>query len=121
MSDSNPIATFSQLVDELNQRKLGYIHVIDSPKNAQRISPILRELFEGTYIVAEGFDKESATGVIARGEADLVAFGKPFISNPDLPKRYKNDAPVAEWNTATFYQGGPNGDAQGYTDYPALG
>lgn len=120
MSDSDPLATFSQLTDELNRRKLGYIHVVDSAKAAQRISPVLRELFGGTYIVAEGFDQETASAAIARGEADLVAFGKPFISNPDLPERYRNDAKLAEWDSATFYQGGPKGDAQGYTDYPAL-
>jgi N-ethylmaleimide reductase len=121
MSDSNPLATFSQLTDELNKRKLAYIHVIDSPKASQRISPVLRELFDGTYIVAEGFDQDSASKAIASSETDLVAFGKPFISNPDLPQRYKNSAPVAAWDNATFYQGGPKGDQQGYTDYPALG
>ena len=114
------MATFSQLTDELNKRKLGYIHVVDSPKNAQRISPVLRELFDGTYIVAEGFDLTSASETLARGEADLVAFGKPFISNPDLPERYRNNAAVTAWDSATFYQGGAKGDAQGYTDYPAL-
>jgi N-ethylmaleimide reductase len=120
MSDSNPLATFSQLTDELNKRKLGYIHVVDSAKASQRISPVLRELFDGTYIVAEGFDSETATETLARGEADLVAFGKPFISNPDLPDRYKNNAPVAAWDAATFYTPGPKGDVSGYTDYPAL-
>ncbi len=121
MSDSNPLATFSQLTDELNKRKLAYIHVIDSPKASQRISPALRELFDGTYIVAEAFDQDSATKAIASGETDLVAFGKPFISNPDLPQRYRVNAPVAAWDNATFYQGGPKGDHQGYIDYPALG
>lgn len=119
MSDTDPLATFSQLTDELNQRKLGYIHVIDPAKASQRISPVLRELFDGTYIVAEGFDLKTASDAIERGEADLVAFGKPFISNPDLPARYKSDKPLAEWDSATFYQGGPKGDADGYTDYPA--
>lgn len=119
MSDSNPLATFSQLVDELNKRKLGYIHVVDGAKASQRISPALREIFDGTYIVAEGFVHETASEAIMRGEADLVAFGKPFISNPDLPSRYRNNAKLTEWDAATFYQGGPKGDAQGYTDYPA--
>jgi N-ethylmaleimide reductase len=120
MSDSNPLATFSQLTDELNKRKLGYIHVVDSAKASQRISPALRELFDGTFIVAEGFDADSATDAIARGEADLVAFGKPFISNPDLPERYKNNAKLAEWDSATIYAPGKNGDVSGYTDYPSL-
>lgn len=120
MSDSNPLATFSQLTDELSKRSLGYIHVVDSANATQRISPALREIFEGTYIVAEGFDETSAAKAIASGEADLVAFGKPFISNPDLPARYKKHARLTEWDNATFYQGGPKGDMQGYTDYPAL-
>lgn len=120
MSDSDPLATFSQLVDELNNRKLGYIHVVDGAKASQRISPVLRELFDGTYIVAEGFDAESGQDALARDEADLVAFGKPFISNPDLPERYKNNVKVAEWDSATFYAPGKNGDVSGYTDYPSL-
>ena len=78
------------------------------------------EPFEALYIVAEGFDETSAAKAIASGEADLVAFGKPFISNPDLPARYKKHARLTEWDNATFYQGGPKGDTQGYTDYPAL-
>ncbi|HRF10087.1 MAG TPA: alkene reductase [Xanthobacteraceae bacterium] len=119
MSDSNPVATFSQLVDELNQRKLGYIHVVDSANASERITPLLRELFSGTYIVAEGFDRESGTDALTRGEADLIAYGKPFISNPDLPARYKNGKPLAEWDASTFYATGPKGDAGGYTDYPA--
>lgn len=119
MSDSNPLSTFSQLTEELSKRKLGYLHVVDSAKASQRISPVLREVFDGTYIVAEGFDDETAAQAIARGEADLVAFGKPFISNPDLPSRFKAKKKLAEWDVATFYAPGPKGDAQGYIDYPA--
>lgn len=120
MSDSNPLATFSQLTDELNKRKLGYIHVVDGAKASQRITPVLRELFDGTYIVAEGFDAESGQDALARDEADLVAYGKPFISNPDLPERYKDKAKLNEWNAATFYAPGPKGDGDGYVTYPAL-
>lgn len=121
MSDSNPLATFSQLADELNQRNLAYLHVIDPAKAALRISPVLREIFSGTYIVADSFDFESGSAAIARGEADLVAYGKPFLANPDLPSRYKAGASLNTQDTATFYQGGPKGDQQGYIDYPALG
>jgi N-ethylmaleimide reductase len=121
MSDSNPLGTFSQLADELNRRNLGYLHVIDPAKAAQRISPALREIFSGAYIVADGFDFETGTDAIARGEADLVAFGKPFLANPDLPARYQAGAALNAQDVATYYQGGANGDAQGYTDYPALG
>jgi N-ethylmaleimide reductase len=121
MSDSNPLGTFSQLADELNQRNLAYLHVIDPVKATQRISPALREIFSGTYIVADGFDYETATAAIARGEADVVAFGKPFLANPDLPARYKARAALNAPDSATFYQGGANGDQQGYVDYPVLG
>jgi len=121
MSDSDPLATFSQLADELNKLNIAYLHVIDPADAPQRISPILRELFAGTYIAAGSFDYDSATGAIARGETDLVAFGKLFLANPDLPARFKQRAPLNAPDAATFYQGGPNGDAQGYTDYPVLG
>ena len=120
MSDSDPLATFSQLTDELNKLHIAYLHVIDPADAPKRISPILRELFSGTYIAAGSFDYESANKAIARGEADLVAFGKLFLANPDLPARFKQRAPLNAPDVATFYQGGPSGDAHGYTDYPAL-
>ena len=71
----------------------------------------------GTYIANNGYDFELATKVLAATQADLIAFGKPFISNPDLVERLKRGAPLNEWDKATFYGGG----AKGYTDYPTLG
>ena len=80
------------------------------------IGPQLKAIFGGTWIANEGFDLASAEGVLAAGEADAVAFGKLFIANPDLPRRFADGAPLNAWNAATFYVPGP----QGYTDYPAL-
>jgi len=68
------------------------------------------------YVANEGFDQASAEAVLEAGEADAVAFGKLFIANPDLPKRFKLNAPLNAWNMQTFYTEG----AEGYTDYPAL-
>lgn len=117
MSDSNPLATFSQLADELNNLGIGYLHVVDPADASLRISPALREIFTNTYITAGSFDLARAEAAIARGETDLVAFGKPFLANPDLPARFKQNAPLNAPDIATFYQG----EARGYTDYPALG
>jgi len=77
----------------------------------------LRKRFKGAYIANNGYDFELATKVLAADEADLIAFGKPFIANPDLVERLKQGAPLNVPDKATFYGGG----AKGYTDYPALG
>jgi len=81
-----------------------------------RVTPILRDIFDGTVIVNGGYDARSANAAITRGEADLVAFGVPFLANPDLPLRYRKRAPLNTPDAATFYAG----EEKGYTDYPAL-
>jgi N-ethylmaleimide reductase len=121
ISDSNPQPLFDYIVSGLNALKLGYIHVIEGATGGQRdIAPFdyaaLRKRFSGAYIANNGYDFELANKVIETGAADLIAFGKPFISNPDLVERLKRGAPLNEWDKATFYGGG----AKGYTDYPAL-
>ncbi|MDP3932621.1 MAG: alkene reductase, partial [Methylococcaceae bacterium] len=78
---------------------------------------ILRRLFNGIYIGNNGYDRELALTARQQGLVDLVAFGRPFISNPDLVERLKLNAPLNEWDADTFYGGG----AKGYTDYPFLG
>ncbi len=80
------------------------------------LGPQLKAAFGGPYIVNEGFDLESARAAVASGEADAVAFGKLFISNPDLPARLKSGAALNPWTAETFYSPGP----EGYVDYPAL-
>jgi 2,4-dienoyl-CoA reductase-like NADH-dependent reductase (Old Yellow Enzyme family) len=133
MGDSDRLGTFSYVARELGKRKLAWIAAreyvfdpavqpVDSqgrPKeirNPEHIGPRLKEAFGGVYIANEGFTFESAQKALAEGWADAVAFGKLFIANPDLPRRFAEGAPLNEWNTATFYAGG----AAGYTDYPAL-
>lgn len=122
VSDSNPQPLFDHIVDQLNALKLIYIHVIEGATGGPRdIAPFdydsLRKRFSGTYIANNGYDFKLATEVLDKNKADLIAFGKPFISNPDLIERLKLGAPLNDFDKATFYGGG----AKGYTDYPALG
>ena len=117
MADSDPLRTFSHLVEALDRRGIGYLHVVDPVADGdKRISPALRRIFDGTYIVNGGFDLASANAAIARGEADLVAFGVPFLANPDLPERFRRGAALTAADQATFY----TGEAKGYVDYPRL-
>lgn len=122
ISDSNPQPLFDHIVDQLNALKLVYIHVIEGATGGPRdIAPFdydsLRKRFSGAYIANNGYDFKLATEVLEKNKADLIAFGKPFISNPDLVERLKLGAPLNDFDKATFY----GGDAKGYTDYPALG
>ena len=123
MSDSHPIETFSFIASELSKRRLLYLHVTEpvgnaaaAPAGAQRATPILRSKFKGTLIVNGGYDLHTAQAAIASGEADLVAFGVPFLANPDLPLRYRSKAALNAADQATFYAG----EEKGYIDYPAL-
>jgi len=117
MSDSNPVATFSALTEELSSRGLLYLHVVDpAADGAKRVSRVLRPKFDGTYIVNGGFDRAAAEAAIAAGETDLVAFGVPFLANPDLPARYRTGRALNAPDGATFYAG----EEKGFVDYPAL-
>jgi N-ethylmaleimide reductase len=121
ISDSDPQPLFDYIVDGLNALKLTYLHVVEGATGGPRdIAPFdyagLRKRFGGAYVANNGYDFDLATKVLEAGAADLIAFGKPFISNPDLVERLKKGAPLNEWDKATFYGGG----AKGYTDYPTL-
>jgi N-ethylmaleimide reductase len=121
VSDSNPQPLFDYIVDGLDALKLAYIHVIEGATGGPRdIAPFdyaaLRKRFTRAYIANNGYDFELANKQLESNAADLIAFGKPFISNPDLVERLKKGAPLNEWDKATFYGGG----AKGYTDYPTL-
>src|SRR6201987_4098985 len=121
ISDSNPQPLFDYIVDGLEALKLTYIHVIEGATGGPRhIAAVyyasLRKRFDRAYIANNGYDFEVATKVLAQGAAALIAFGKPFISNPDLVERLKKGAALNQWDKATFYGGG----AKGYTDYPTL-
>ncbi|MGP9810669.1 alkene reductase [Rhodopseudomonas sp. NSM] len=121
VSDSNPQALFDYIVDELDKLKLVYIHVIEGATGGPRdIAPFdyasLRKRFSGAYIGNNAYDLALADKHLESGAADLIAFGKPFISNPDLVERLKTGAPLNDPDKSTFYGGG----AKGYTDYPTL-
>jgi 2,4-dienoyl-CoA reductase-like NADH-dependent reductase (Old Yellow Enzyme family) len=133
MGDSDRLGTFIYVARELGKRKLGWIasreYVLDAntkpvdsqgrPKeirNPEHIGPRLKDAFGGVYIANEGFTQETAEKALSEGWAAAIAFGKLFISNPDLVKRFATGAPLNAWDAKTFYGGG----AQGYLDYPAL-
>jgi len=115
MGDSNPAATFGYVAKELGKRKIAFICARES-LNDPRLGPQLKAAFGGVYVANEAFTKETAEQVLAAGEADAVAFGKQFIANPDLPERFRTNAPLNPPDPDTFYASGP----KGYTDYPFL-
>ena len=115
MGDSNPSGTFGYVAEQLGRRKIAFIAARES-LGPGRIGPELKAKFGGIYIANEGFSFESANQAVAAGEADAVAFGKLFIANPDLPRRFAQGAALNPPDAGTFYGSGP----QGYTDYPTL-
>lgn len=122
ISDSDPQPLFDLAVSELAKRKLAFLHMIEGATGGARdVVPgfdfhKLRTLFGGVYIANNGFDPASAKTAVESGRADMVAFGKWFIANPDLVERIRLGAELNEPDKATFYGGG----AKGYTDYPVL-
>jgi 2,4-dienoyl-CoA reductase-like NADH-dependent reductase (Old Yellow Enzyme family) len=115
MGDSNRAATFGYVARELGKRKIAFICAREA-LGEDRIGPQLKKEFGGVYIANERMTKESASKLLAAGEADAVAFGQLFIANPDLPKRFQLDAPLNTPRSESFYQ--PTAD--GYTDYPSM-
>lgn len=124
ISDSDPEATFGHFVEKLNQYGLAYLHVIEPRvKGVETLeegrppvaSSFLRKIFKGPIISAGGFDKKGAEEIIRRGDADLVAFGRWFSSNPDLPERLRRDLPLASYVRDAFW----GGDERWYIDFPA--
>jgi len=123
MSDSDPAATFGYVTTQLDRLGIAYLHVVEPRiKGTEEVShgrpPIaaqhLRPKFSRTLIAAGGFTPASAEAAVTFGDADLVAFGRHFISNPDLPERLRQGLPLTRYDRSTFY----GGDARGYTDYP---
>ena len=122
--DELTIPTFDYIIDRLNGYGLAYIHLTEPfvpvdnvPFAVKEVAKHFRPIYNGTLIINKGFTKETAIKVLEDGDADLVAFGVPFIANPDLVKRFETDAPLNQADQATFYTPG----AKGYTDYPELG
>lgn len=128
MADADPEALFGYVAERLNEFDLAYLHLVDSTHvagNATRDTPepradalvrLIRERYRGTLIVCGGYDRARAEAALSEGRADLVAFGRPFIANPDLPDRLRDNAPLNPPDPDTFYGGG----AKGYVDYPTL-
>jgi N-ethylmaleimide reductase len=116
---------YRHLATELQQLNLGYLHIVDhesmgAPAVPAEVVTDIRQRFTNTLILSGGYDAERAEADLQSGRADLVAFGRPFISNPDLVARLEQGAELADADQATFYAPGPEGFHQGYTDYPAL-
>jgi len=118
--DSNPEALFHHVVEALNPFNLAYLHVVEVGMSADAPQSLdfdkLRKAYRGNYMANGGYDKARGNAAVASGHADVVAYGVPFIANPDLVERFAKDAPLNAPDQATFYGGGE----QGYTDYPAM-
>jgi N-ethylmaleimide reductase len=119
MKDSDPIATFSWLAGKLNDYHLAYLHVMradfTSEQQGDVMTPI-RSIYQGAIVGNMGYSAAEAEAAIADGQIDAVAFGVPFLANPDLPDRFAKNAPLNAPDPTKFYSSG----AAGYTDYPYL-
>ena len=127
VADSDPMGLYTFVVNGLAGRNLGYLHLIEARVRAglvdqtddtapQSVAALLRPLFSGPFIVSGGFTAETAEQALAAGTADLVAFGRSFIANPDLPRRLALSTQLNTPDRSTFY----GGTERGYTDYPSL-
>ncbi|MBQ1763531.1 MAG: alkene reductase [Aquincola sp.] len=121
ISCSDPQPQYEHIVQRLSALGIVYLHVVEGATGGPRdVAPFdygaLRRLFKQTYLVNNGYDADLAAARLQAAEADLFAFGRPFISNPDLVERLKTGAPLAPLDPSTLYGGG----AAGYTDYPTL-
>src|SRR3984885_10630392 len=124
MSDSNPEALFSYVAEELAKLNLAYLHLIeprvlgnvdDESKDQNPVAAqLIRKHYKGTIIAAGGFKGDTAEAIVEAGDADLVAFGRDFIANPDLPARLRRQLPLNPYDRPTFF----GGTEVGYTDYP---
>ncbi|WP_295999185.1 alkene reductase [Rugamonas sp.] len=124
MGDSNPEALFTYVAQQLSKLNLAYLHlieprmmgnIVDDAKNPQPVAAqLIRKHYNGVIIAAGGFEPDSAEAIVQAGDANLVAFGRHFIGNPDLPARIANNWPLSGHDRDSFY----GGTAKGYTDYP---
>ncbi len=120
MSDTDPAGHFTYFISQLNSRGLAYLHMLEGDmmsKQARLDYRALRDAYQGLYIANNGYDRARGQAAIANGDCDLVAYGLPFLANPDLVRRYQQDLPLNEVDQATLY----GGDEHGYTDYPLAG
>ena len=126
--EADPMPLYTHVVQSLNPLGLAYLHFIEprssgagraevNHQNVPSAMVLFRPLVRGVLITAGGFTGESAEAAISAGHADAIAFGRIFISNPDLPRRLQHGFPLTPYNRATFY----GGEEKGYTDYPVYG
>ena len=127
IADSDPVALFTAAIKKLNTYGLAYIHMIEPRatsagggeqvnEDAPITSELFRKAYQGKFITAGGYDQAMGEKVLEEGMADAVAYGRLYISNPDLLERFEKNAPLNPYNRATFY----GGNEVGYTDYPSL-
>ena len=126
MRDSDPVKLFTYVLGQLSQRGIAYLHLIEPRssgagggdavvENVPDTAEVFRSAFRGVLLSAGGYSAETAKQVVATGLADAVAFGRFFISNPDLPRKIQEGIPFTPYDRSTFYGGGE----KGYTDYSA--
>ena len=126
--EPDPMPLYTHAIEQLNPLGLAYLHFIEPRSSGTGRAEVnwegkpsamvlFRPIWKGILITAGGFSGEAADAAIRDGFADMIAFGRIFISNPDLPRRLQNGYPLTPYNRATFY----GGEAEGYTDYPVHG
>ncbi|RLD55056.1 MAG: alkene reductase [Bacteroidetes bacterium] len=126
MFDSNPVELYGYVISKLNDYNLAYLHILEPmvalepahkyEKYLKEVTPHFRKLYNGVLITNCGFDFQTGNRIIENGHADMVAFGKLFISNPDLVERFEKGADLNPWDANAFYTNGP----EGYIDYPFM-
>lgn len=123
ISDSNPKETYAYLIKQLNAFDLAYIHLMEpmtdvreKPNYPTKVTKYFRDIYDGTIITNANYDRESGMKAVKENYADLVAYGRLFLANPDLPERFEADAELNEPDRDTFYGGGE----EGYIDYPFM-
>lgn len=125
MSDSDPVKLFSYVISELSKRQIGYLHLIEARstsaggsdevyKEAPDNAKLFRSLFKGVLLSAGGYKRDDAIAAVEQGKADAIAYGRYYISNPDLVERLRDNLPLTPYKRETFY----GGEEKGYTDYP---
>ena len=123
--EDDPMPLYSHVITALAAHKLAYLHFVEprssgagraevDHKNVPSAAELFRPMWNGVLMTAGGFTAETAEAAVAAGHADIIAFGRPFIANPDLPQRIRSGVPFTPYDRATFY----GGDVAGYTDYP---
>ncbi len=122
MTDSDPQSHFTYVCEKLNDFGLAYLHIVDALEGDIKHGAnvvgleVIRDAYKGVLITCGGYDKERGNRTVKKAQADAVAFGIPFIANPDLPERFKRDAALNEADVSTFY----TQDEKGYIDYPFM-